>query len=94
RSYDYLPFKDKAKEHMYNMDKDAINTILRLDVDSFVSHIKKVHATICGYAPIVTTIFVVKAMGCKNGKLLKYYTSGDVVDDYSSAVGYASIVFV
>jgi AmmeMemoRadiSam system protein B len=27
------------------------------------------------------------------GELLKYYTSADVVGDYSNAVGYASIVF-
>jgi AmmeMemoRadiSam system protein B len=94
RAYGYIPFNNKVKERLYSMDKGAIDAISNLDVDSFVSHIKKVRATICGYAPIIATIFAVKALGCKKGKLLKYYTSGDVVGDYSSAVGYGSIVFV
>ena len=29
----------------------------------------------------------------RKARLLKYYTSGDIVKDYSNAVGYASIVF-
>ncbi|MFH1211109.1 MAG: AmmeMemoRadiSam system protein B [archaeon] len=93
-SYGYLPFRDDQKVNMYRMDKAAIDSVVSLDVDSFVAHIKRVKATICGYAPIITTMFAVKSLGCKRGRLLKYYTSGDVVNDYSSAVGYASIVFV
>ena len=93
-AYGYVPFKDKVKERLYSLDKEAIDAISNLDVDSFVSHIKKVRATICGYAPIIATIFAVKALGGRNGKLLKYYTSGDVVGDYSNAVGYGSVVFV
>ncbi len=92
--YGYLPFSDKRKERMYELDKKGISPIVSLDVSGFVSHVKKVDATICGYAPIITTMFAVKALGCKRGYLLNYYTSGDVINDYSSAVGYASIIFV
>ncbi|MFH1331706.1 MAG: AmmeMemoRadiSam system protein B [archaeon] len=91
--YGYLPFTDKRKERMYELDKKAISHILSLDVPGFVSHIKKFDATICGFAPIIITMFAVKSLGCKKGELLNYYTSGDVLKDYSSAVGYASIIF-
>lgn len=92
--YGYVPFADKRKERMYDLDKKAIDFITSLDTSGFVSHINKTHATICGFAPILTTMFAVKALGSKKGSLLKYYTSGDVIRDYSSAVGYASIIFI
>lgn len=93
-NYGYVPFTEKRKENLYKLDNDAIKAILSLDISAFLSHIKKFNATICGAAPILTTMFAVKNLGCKTGKLLKYYTSGDVIKDYSNAVGYASIVFV
>jgi AmmeMemoRadiSam system protein B len=92
--YGYVPFTDKKKERMYDLDNKAITPVLSLNPPGFVSHINKVHATICGYAPILATMFAVKALGSKQGKLLRYYTSGDIVGDYSNSVGYASIVFV
>ncbi|MEM4267190.1 MAG: AmmeMemoRadiSam system protein B [Candidatus Nanoarchaeia archaeon] len=91
--YGYLPFSQNKKENMYKLDKRAIDAITSLDVSAFVSHIERSHATICGYAPIITAVFAVKKLGCKKARLLKYYTSGDVLNDYSSSVGYASIVF-
>ena len=50
--------------------------------------------TICGSNPIAVAIELCKKLGAKKAKLLKYYTSGDVSDDYSNAVGYASMAFV
>jgi len=94
QGYGYLPFADKRKERMYELDKKAISHILSLDASSFASYVTNVHATICGYAPILATMFAVKALGSRQAKLLKYYTSGDVIHDYSSAVGYASITFI
>ncbi len=93
-NYGYTPFVDRKKENMYNLDKKAITQILSLKTSGFTAHINRTHDTICGYAPILTAMFAVKALGSKQGKLLKYYTSGDVVGDYSSSVGYASIAFV
>jgi AmmeMemoRadiSam system protein B len=34
-----------------------------------------------------------KALGAKEAKLLCYKTSGDVIGDYSSVVGYAAVCF-
>jgi hypothetical protein len=38
-------------------------------------------------------ITAAKELNITNGKLLKYATSGDITGDYSSVVGYASILF-
>jgi AmmeMemoRadiSam system protein B len=80
---------DSAKEK----DDKAIEAILDLDEQRFLEVVEGYRATICGYAPIVSTIIIAKKMGAKKAELLKYTTSGDVTGDYSSVVAYASIVF-
>jgi AmmeMemoRadiSam system protein B len=92
-NYDYIPFKDFVKKNMYKLDKEAIDFILKLDKQGFRSYIEKTGATICGKEPISVLLDYAKLTGIKKARLLDYYTSGDVLGDYSNAVGYASIVF-
>jgi AmmeMemoRadiSam system protein B len=93
KNYGYEPFSDKIKENMYNLDKSAISYIEKLDTNGFLNYIYKTRATICGYSAIAITIETCKKLGAKKARLLNYYTSGDIVNNYSNAVGYASIVF-
>lgn len=72
-------------------DKQAIQAILELDEAKLWSVIKEYDISMCGYAPAVAMISAAKALGAKNGKLIKYQTSGDVNGDNSSVVGYAGI---
>lgn len=88
-NYGYFPFHNKVKENMYKLDMDAINFILNNDVKGFLDYCDKTGATICGKYPIACLMSILN----KKGKLLKYYTSGDIINDYNSAVGYAAIVF-
>ncbi len=88
-NYGYFPFSDNVKENLYKLDKGAINFIIKNDTKEFLDYVKKTGATICGKYPIACLMKILN----KKGKLLKYYTSGDISGDYSSAVGYASIVF-
>lgn len=91
-AYGFLPFSaNYAKEHMREFDKNIISDILKNDTKGFYEKAQK--STICGMFPILTLMSTVRKLGAKKGFLLKYYTSGDVNKDYSSAVGYASIVF-
>jgi AmmeMemoRadiSam system protein B len=80
-----------VKENMAKLDKGAIKHICSLDPEGFLDYINKTGATICGQYPIATLLELSKLLGAKKAELLKYYTSGDVIGDYSSAVGYASI---
>jgi len=88
-NYGYFPFADNVKENMYKLDKGAINFIVKNDVKGFIDYIKKTGATICGRNTIACLMNIIN----KKGKLLKYYTSGDISGDYNSVCGYASIAF-
>jgi hypothetical protein len=93
KGYDYMPFAgtdEQVKKKLYELDKKAISAILKMDSEKFYKLSENM--TICGRMPITILIEYSKIMKAK-AKLLDYYTSGDVVKDYSSAVGYASVVF-
>ena len=92
-NYAYMPFSDNVKENLEKLDNGAIELIEKLDAWLFMNYIDETGATICGRDAIATLISACKAIGGgRKVKLLKYYTSGDVVGDYANAVGYASIV--
>ena len=91
-NYGYFPFRRNIKENMCKLDKDCIEFIEKFDAEGFLDYISKTGATICGNYPIAVLIELSRLMGAEKAKLLSYYTSGDIVNDYSSAVGYASIV--
>lgn len=88
-SYGFIPFTQNVKQKLYELDKGIISHLLKLDSKGFYS--KSTSTTICGYSPIVIAVELAKELGAKKAELLKYYTSGDVLNDYSNAVGYASI---
>jgi len=85
-----FPFNRQTQEKLYNLDKDAIDKILELDSSAFFEKAKK--STICGISVITISIEFSKLLGAKKAKLLKYYTSGDIVHDYENSVSYASFV--
>lgn len=74
-------------------DMDAIASIEKLDVQGFYDSLHRNMTTACGYGPIAAAMTFAKEMGAKKGTLLKYSTSGDVLGDMASVVGYASILF-
>ncbi len=92
-SYGYVPFTDNIKENMYKLDREAIAHILNLNPGQFLNYIDKTNATICGKYPIAACIELCNLLGAKRANLLHYYTSGDVIGDYGSAVGYGAIGF-
>lgn len=91
-SYNYVPFSlnKGAKNNLYSLDNEIIQSILKLNSKSFFEKASK--STVCGKAPITVAVEISKLLGAKTAKLLKYYTSGDIVGDYENSVGYASIV--
>ena len=91
-NYGFTPFSSNIKENMYKLDNQAIEQIKKLDSDGFLGYLEKTEATICGKYPIAALIEIVKLLGAKQTKLLKYYTSADVIGDYSNSVGYASVL--
>jgi len=84
----YEPHERAAKK-----DKLALDTVEAMDESKFYSIIETQRISACGYGPIIALISAAKILGAKEAKLLCYKTSGDVIGDYSSVVGYAAVCF-
>jgi AmmeMemoRadiSam system protein B len=84
----YEPHKT-AKEK----DLAVLEAVEEMDATKFYSIIESRHVSACGYGPIMALITAAKSLGAKEAKLLCYRTSGDVIGDYSSVVGYAAVCF-
>ena len=90
-NYGFFPFSDNIKENMYKLDNGAIEHIKKLNAYRFLSYTDETGATICGRMPIAAALEACKLLGAKKARLLRYYTSGDVIGDYGSAVGDGTI---
>jgi len=73
-------------------DKTVLDAAVKLDEKALYSTVEGHQVSMCGYGPVVAAITAAKTLGAKNGELLCYKTSGDIVGDYSAVVGYASLV--
>ena len=71
----------------------AVNYIKNLDSTGFGEYIKRTGATICGVSAISLQIEIMKSLGSKKRELIKYYTSADIIGDYSSSVSYVSLIY-
>ena len=89
--FGYVPFRDNVKKNLEKLDGGAIDKIIAKDFDGFQKYIRQSGATICGARPI--GIFLKMLTPASRGTLLTYYTSGDLLNDYSDCVSYASIIF-
>jgi AmmeMemoRadiSam system protein B len=82
----------ESQENANKKDKEAIQAILELDPEGLLEKIDRYQISMCGYIPTVVILAAAKILGAKKARLTAYQTSGDVTGDYSSVVGYASIV--
>ncbi len=89
--FGYVPFRDNIRANLEKLDGGAIGRITALDVDGFLDYVDSTGATICGARPIGILLNLLP-QGARATKL-SYYTSGDMLQDYTDSVSYASIVF-
>jgi AmmeMemoRadiSam system protein B len=83
----------EPQQSVNRKDASALKAIEALDQKQFYSIIEKQNVTACGYGPIAALITFSKALGAKNAVALSHKTSGDITGDFSSVVGYSSVVF-
>jgi AmmeMemoRadiSam system protein B len=74
-------------------DKKALEAVEAMDEARLFSIAEEENITACGVGPIAALITAAKVLDAKKAKLLCYKTSGDVIGDYSSVVGYAAVCF-
>ncbi|MGC9200616.1 MAG: MEMO1 family protein [Candidatus Aenigmatarchaeota archaeon] len=72
-------------------DLKLIDAIISLDLDKFYSVLIKERVSACGYGGIAVLMKVTEELKGKI-ELIKHSTSGDINKDYSSVVGYASLI--
>lgn len=75
------------------IDLEAIDLILALDVEGFYHKLIAERLTICGGGAIAAVMSCARTLGWKS-KLITYATSGDVTGDRAAVVGYAAISFI
>jgi len=80
-------------EQAQRKDKMAIDAVAKMDEELYYSTVESQNISTCGYGPTVAVITAAKLLGAKRAQLLCYKTSGDVISDFSSVVGYASMAF-
>jgi AmmeMemoRadiSam system protein B len=83
----------EPQERAETKDSEALQAIQALDEARFSSTVESRRLTACGTGPIMALIIAAKALEAKEAKLLCYETSGDVIGEYSSVVGYAAVCF-
>ena len=91
-SSDFTHYEENSFAHI--QDKALIDPILKMDVESFYSVLKEKHVSACGFGAIASTMIACKNLGATHGELLNYATSGDIMGNKESVVGYGSIKFV
>lgn len=88
--YGYTIEKGSPK-NIEKIDMQAVDLIKEFKTKEFLEYTDD--KTICGKYPIALGIEILKNIGCKKAKILKYYNSGDISKDYNNFVGYCSMVF-
>lgn len=89
--FGYTPFRDSIKENLAKLDGDAIQKITDRDADGFLGYVERTGATICGSRPIGVLLNLLPPNA--GAAQLAYYTSGDLLGDFTDSVSYAAIVF-
>lgn len=73
-------------------DRDAIESIIKLDDTELLKKVKKDNITMCGIAPVSIMLALTKLMGATKAEVVLYQTSGDITGDYSAVVGYLGAI--
>lgn len=91
-SSDFTHYEENSFAH--SQDKSLIEPILEMNVEKFYSVLIEKRVTACGYGAMASAMTACKKLGAIKGELLSYSTSGDVMGDTSSVVGYGAIKFI
>lgn len=81
----------ESQEQATSKDEKAIKTIQNLDAEGLLQTVREYSISMCGSGPVAATLIATKKLGASECNLLSYHTSGDVIGDYTSVVGYASL---
>jgi AmmeMemoRadiSam system protein B len=94
QNFGYYPFREDIENNLRKLDMEGVSLIEKLDFSGFRKFIGRTGATICGNNPIGLLLKILDGRTDVKAELLKYDTSGRMLQDFSSSVSYVSAVFV
>ena len=74
------------------LDQQTLQYVLDFDPDGLAQALGRDAAHACGGGPVAAVMLAARELGAAGAHLVKYATSGDVWEDRSQVVGYASLV--
>ncbi len=80
----------ESRKESNRKDKFVLEAIEAMDEAMLQDSVKRERISTCGYGPVSATLVASKLGGAKSAEILSYYTSGDIIGDNRSVVGYAS----
>ncbi len=89
--YRYVPFTKDIPASIKKLDMDAFAFIAKKDPRGLLEYRRKTDVTICGYVPIA--ILLAMLPGGAEAQMVKYTTSGEMVNDYTNSVSYLAVAF-
>ena len=88
-SSDFTHYESQASVN--RKDFAALKAVEALDEKKFYAVLESENVSACGYAPIAALMTYAKALGATKAEVLSHKTSGDIIGDKSSVVGYAAV---
>ncbi len=76
------------------LDFKAISFIERLDDRGLFETVTSYGISMCGFQPTTAVITACRSLGAREGKLIKYLTSGERTGDFREVVGYAGLALI
>ncbi len=87
-------FPQLNHDQVTNLDKLAIEAILKRDPEELEHTVTKNKISMCGVGPVKVFLSLAEKLGATSAELLNYATSGLTCGSRSSVVGYASIALL
>lgn len=81
-----------AAERARQLDAMALDRIRELDPEGLYRVVEERGISMCGYIPTTIALFAARALGAREGEVLRYTNSGEVSGDFARVVGYAGAV--
>ena len=89
-STDLSHFYDQQTAERY--DREMLRRFESFDPESIFEAERTGKAFACGHAAVAAVLWAARELGANQVKILQHATSGDVLGDYSSVVGYGAAV--
>ncbi|MGM5480987.1 MAG: AmmeMemoRadiSam system protein B [Nanobdellota archaeon] len=89
RSFHFVPFTEEVKENIAAIDKKLLQPLKSYDEECFFEQVKETMAPISGYSAL--RLFF-RLFQPNTIDLNQYYLSGEINDDFTTTVSFASVV--